>query len=189
MSANQEFYIQSLLKGDPKGLRQIYQEFLPRIRKLITTKGGSEQDAQDIFQNALILLYEKAQKPGFKLTSNFYTLLYGVSWNLWGNRLQKKSFKEVSIPENVKYSTDDDIQMDMERSEEQALFWEAFKELGEDCQRLMRLFFEKVKMEEIAEKMGYASVGYAKKRKFQCKEKLVGLVKEDVRFEELQRSK
>ena len=188
MPSKQEYYIQAIVSGDAIGLRKIYEEFLPRIRNLVTNKGGSEEDAQDIFQNALIILFEKAQQKDFKLSSNFYTLLYGICWNLWGNRLQKRSFKEVTIPEDAKYSSTENIELDMERSEEQVLFWTAFQQLGEDCQRLLKLFFEKVKMENIAEQMGFSSVGYAKKRKFQCKEKLVALVKADVRFAELRKS-
>ena len=72
-----------------------------------------------------------------------------------------------------------------EQTEEQEVFWEAFQKLGADCQKLLRLFFDKEKMEKIAKMMGYGSVSYAKKRKFQCKEKLVDWVKKDHRFNEL----
>lgn len=188
MTSDQEYYINAIKKGDSKGLRKIYTDFLPRITNFIRSKGGSSDDAEDIFQNALLLIYEKSKKKDFKLTSNFYTLLYGICWNLWGNKIQKKSNQEVSIPEDAKYSTEENIENDMERSEEQALFWAAFELLGEDCQRLLRLFFEKTKMEEIAEKMGFSSVSYAKKRKFQCKEKLVEFVRSDIRFPELRKS-
>jgi len=177
--------IRAIQDGNSKGLQNIYAEFLPRIRRLITNNGGREEDAQDVFQNAILVIYEKSAQKDFKLTSGFYTLLYGICRNLWGNRLQKKSFKEVTIPEDVKYKSDDNIEADLEAIEEQNLFWSAFKNLGEDCQKLMRLFFDKEKMEKIAQMMGYSSVSYAKKRKFQCKEKLVAFVKADDRFDEL----
>jgi RNA polymerase sigma factor (sigma-70 family) len=159
--------------------------FLPRIRKLITLNGGSEADAQDIFQSAILTIYEKAQAKDFQLTSKFYTLLYGICRNLWGNRLQKKSFKEVTLLDDVKYSSEENIEVDIEKTEEQELFWDAFQHLGEDCQKLLRLFFDKEKMEKIAKMMGYGSVSYAKKRKFQCKEKLIEWIKKDDRFNEL----
>ena len=75
--------------------------------------------------------------------------------------------------------------LSIEEAEENKIFWDAFEQLGQDCQKLMRLFFDKVRMEKIAELMGFGSVSYAKKRKFQCKERLVNLVKEDLRFQEL----
>lgn len=46
----------------------------------------------------------------------------------------------------------------------------------------MLLFFDKTSMDEIARIMNYASEGYAKKRKFQCKEHLLQIVKADATF-------
>jgi len=185
MQLSKDENIRAIVQGDSKGLRKIYKEFLPRVRRLIVQNGGREEDAQDVFQSAILIVFEKASKRDFQLTSSFYTLLYGICRNIWGNRLQKKSFKEVTLPEDIKYKSDQNIEKDLERVEEQDLFWFAFKQLGEDCQKLLTLFFDKEKMESIAQVMGYTSVSYAKKRKFQCKEKLVKLVKADQRFEEL----
>ena len=185
MPPNKDEYINAIVTGDSAGLRRIYTEFLPRIRRLITNNGGSEADTQDVFQSALLVIFEKASQNNFKLTSSFYTLLYGICRNLWGNRLQKRSFKEVTLMEDIKYKSDDNIEADLERVDEQNLFWSAFQQLGEECQKLLRLFFDKEKMTKIAEMMGYGSEGYAKKRKFQCKEKLVELIKTDRRFDEL----
>lgn len=185
MYQNDDEFIKAIISGDSNGLRRIYDLFLPRIRHLVASNGGSEEDAQDIFQSAILTIYEKAQASDFRLTSQFYTLLYGVCRNLWGNRLQKKSFKEVTLTEEVKYSSEENIEIDIEKTEEQEVFWDAFRKLGEDCQKLLRLFFDKEKMEKIADMMGYSSVSYAKKRKFQCKEKLIEWIKKDDRFKEL----
>jgi len=173
MYQKEDEFIHAIKTGDSNSLRHIYEIFQPRIRKLITSNGGSEDDAQDIFQSAILTIYEKVQSENFKLTSKFYTLLYGICRNLWGNRLQKKSFKEVTLLEDIKYRSEDNIEFDIEKTEEQELFWTSFEKLGEDCQKLLRLFFDREKMEKIAQMMGYGSVSYAKKRKFQCKEKLI----------------
>jgi len=179
-------HLEAIRTGDAMGLRSIYQEFLPRITNFIRNKGGSSDDAQDVFQDAIMVIYEKSKSPDFQLTSGFYTLLYGICRNIWGNRLQKSSSKnELPIPEEAQYQTNDDTQQLIEQEEENKLFWAAFKKLGQDCQQLLQLFFAKVKMTEIVQKMDLSSVSYAKKRKFQCKEKLVQLVKADDRYAEL----
>lgn len=185
MNSTQQDFLSIVRSGNAAGLRAIYKEFLPRIARHIMQKGGNYDDAKDVFQDAIIVLYEKAQQPDFELTSGFYTLLFGICRNIWGNRLQKKSRTEVTIPEDAKYKSDTDTEALISQVEEERLFWDAFKKLGEDCQQLMRLFFEKTKMEEITSIMGYGSVNYTKKRKFVCKEQLVRFVKEDKRFEEL----
>ncbi len=183
-------YIDSITNGDSEGLHQIYQLFLPRIHAFITRNGGSGDDAKDVFQDAIIIIYEKAKQDNFILSSGFYTLLYGVCRNLWGNRLQKKSRQTVTLVDDYKYTeyVVDGLEELIEREEEAKVFWSAFQKLGEDCQRLLRLFFDKIKMSEIVKILGFSSESYAKKRKFICKERLVKLVRADARFDELKRS-
>jgi RNA polymerase sigma factor (sigma-70 family) len=185
MDHKQDDYIYFIVTNDKKGLSSIYKNFLPRIKSLITSNGGSNDDALDIFQDAILIIYEKVKEDDFELKSQFYTLLHGICRNLWGNRLQKKSFKEVTIPEDIKYKSDHNIVEAMLRNEESMIFWSNFKKLGEDCQKLLTLFFEKIKMNQITEEMGYGSLSYTKKRKFQCKEKLVSMIKSDSRYIEL----
>jgi len=185
MNPADQAYIKAIQENDHSGLQRIYRDFLPRISSLIRNNGGSTEDAKDVFQDALIVIFRKAKEPAFELTSGFYTLLYGVCRNLWGNRLQKKSGNEVSLPEDYKYKAEPGIGPLIAKQEENQLFWDAFQQLGQDCQQLLQLFFAKVKMAEIAERMGFGSVGYAKKRKYQCKEQLVKLVKADARYAEL----
>ncbi len=185
MTQKEQNYLKAIQTADRKGIEQIYSDFLPRIIKLITSNGGSHDDAEDVFQQAMMVMYEKSKAPDFSLTSNFYTMLHGICRNLWGNRLQKKSFGEVTLPDDLKYTTGESVEADIQEAEEKQVFWEAFQYLGEDCRKLLSLFFEKVKMEEIMKIMGFGSIGYTKKRKFQCKEKLIDRIKNDARYEEL----
>jgi RNA polymerase sigma factor (sigma-70 family) len=182
-NTDQEF-ISAIRSGDTAGLRKIYREFLPRIAGLVTRSGGTYEDAKDVFQDALVVLFEKCREERFELKSAFSTLLYGVCRNLWGNRLQKKSRTEVTIPDDPKFSSDDDLEGAILEEEKNRILWDAFRQIGADCQRLLELFFAKKSMAEIAEAMGFSSVGYAKKRKFQCKEHLLEKVKSDLRYQE-----
>ncbi len=187
MNKESQALLEALLAGDDEGIREIYRLYLSRAANLIIRNGGNADDAKDIFQEALIIIYEKAGKPGFQLNSSLYTLIYGICRNLWGNRLQKKSSGNVTLSDDDKYrfDHDTDIEKSIEEAEKNRIFWDAFDQLGDDCRKLMRLFFDKVRMEKITELMGFGSVSYAKKRKFQCKERLVSLIKADSRFQEL----
>jgi len=186
MPSKETDYLDAIRNNDVAGLRNIYREFLPRITNLIRQNGGSLDDAQDVFQDALIVIYKKCQSADFKLSSKFYTLLYGICRNLWGNQLQKKSRSELRIIDDYQYESIPDLSAAIGETEEQRLFWDAFQQLGPDCQQILKLFFAKVKMEAITKKLSLSSVGYAKKKKFQCKERLVKLVRADRRFAELQ---
>ncbi|MEM9929798.1 MAG: sigma-70 family RNA polymerase sigma factor [Bacteroidota bacterium] len=185
MSPEDASYLQAIQNNDARGLRTLYRTFLPRISRFIELNGGSAADAEDVFQDALIIIYKKSKAADFRLSSKFYTLLYGVCRNLWGNRLQKKSRTEVELKDDYKYERVPDVGHFVEQAEEQRLFWDAFQKLGKDCQQLMKLFFAKVKMEVIAKQLNLSSVGYAKKKKYKCKENLIKLVKADRRYAEL----
>ena len=184
MAHPDEHYITIIRSGNAEGLRRIYREYLPRVAGLITKNGGNYDDAKDVFQDALVVVFEKCRQDGFTLSSTFSTLIYGVCRNIWGNRLQKKSRTEVTLSDDFKFKDETDIEADLQEEEKDRIFRDALFQIGEDCQRLLQLFFEKKSMEEIAAAMGFGSVGYAKKRKFQCKEDLLEKVRNDARFKE-----
>ena len=180
-------YVKAILHGERDGVQHLYSDQLPVIRRLIANSGGSETDAQDIFQDAVLIVYRKARQPGFQLTSQFSTFFYSICRNLWLNRRTKKSAAaEVTFSEDVKY-IEEPVLSDAEQlqAERGVLFWKAFQKLGADCQRLLELFFQKIPMETIAAKMGYGSEAYARRRKMQCKQRLTTLVKSDPAYREL----
>jgi RNA polymerase sigma factor (sigma-70 family) len=183
--ASTDPYIAAILNNEPQVLKEMYQQFFPMIQKLITDHGGTPEDARDMFQEGVMVIFEKAKEPSFQLRSKFSTYLYGVCRFLWFNRRQKKSFQEVTIPEDATSIKDDFAEIDFEARERRSIYEKAFLQLQEDCQKLLQLFFQKVSMDQIAEAMGYGSVGYARRRKFQCKEKLVALVKAQPGYSEL----
>lgn len=184
---DQPDYIAAILAGDRAVLQRLYELQFPLIRSLICDYGGSEADARDAFQDAILVVYQKAGQPDFQLSSKFGTFFYGICRNLWLNRRTKKSaLAEVTLTDDAKYIADDTSLMDdLLRVEQGNLFWRAFRQLGEDCQKLLELFFQKIPMESIAVQMGYGSEGYAKRRKLQCKDRLIELVKKDPAFPEL----
>ena len=76
------------------------------------------------------------------------------------------------------------MQEELEQKEQLALYRTHFNKLSESCQKVLSLFFAKVKMAEIAQKMD-SSEAYIKKKKFKCKENLVSKIKADPLFAEL----
>ena len=61
----------------------MYKEFFPSIRYLIKTNAGLEEDAEDIFQEALYIILKKISEEDFELSSSFLTYLYSISKNLF----------------------------------------------------------------------------------------------------------
>ena len=155
-----------------KVLVSLYKN-LPMIRKLITSNGGKVEDAEDIFQEALVVLCLNIRKPDFKLTSKLSTYLYSICRFMWKDELKKKnrmSFKEVDVIKDETIA--EDVAEEMIQSEERnKKAEEVINALGERCKELLELFYtKKMKMKEIAVKMGYSSENTVKNQKYKCLE-------------------
>ena len=178
-------YIQGIITGDNPLIREIYEKYSQPILRLVQNNSGNAEDAKDIFQEGLMLIYQKAKEPDFKLTSSFFTYFYSICRFIWMNRLRKKSSSEVTLNEEITSTISDLSTPEIEQNEKMVLYRKKFLLLGADCQKVLNLFLKKVSMAEIVEMMGYSSVGYAKKRKFKCKEQLIKLVSSDSSYQEL----
>src|SRR5690606_28455833 len=147
-----------------KAFSKLYTLY-PKIEALIISKGGQKQDAFDVFQEALIILNRNLEKSDFKLTSSFYTYLYSVSRFVWKDIQNKFSKEELHQLNNQEIEHFHSV---LEEKKYQ-LAERAFLELGERCQQLLRLFYQKVmSFKEIANIMQFASEKVAKNQKYKC---------------------
>ena len=105
-------HIIGIRQGDAKTIRETWQDYSPVVSRWVIGGGGSGDDVQDIFQDALLIVYDKAGVPDFKLTSKFSTYFLGICRNLTGNLFQKKYFRHVTIPEEFKYMEESPINYD-----------------------------------------------------------------------------
>lgn len=150
-----------------KAFAKLY-ELHPKIEKLILSKGGSKQDASDVFQEALIVLYRKLQTTDFVLTSSLYTYLYAVSRNIWSNSYKQQS----KIPQNELDETQMDVVKNIQQEKKYQFAERAFSELGERCQQLLLMFYhKKMSFQTIADLMHFKSEKIAKNQKYKCLQK------------------
>jgi len=171
--AKQANILHQLRSGDnQKAIAQLYTAF-PPIRKFIKSSGGDDADAQDIFQDALLVLYRNAQKVDFELTCAPGTYLYSVARFLWKDALKKK-YKEVHFDYDIR--RDEAIESDIERHQEQqsqlTQLGKILQQLGEKCKALLQAYYyKKMSMKEIAQTFEYSSVNSAKTQKYKCIER------------------
>ncbi|MBL6963941.1 MAG: sigma-70 family RNA polymerase sigma factor [Bacteroidetes bacterium] len=181
MHLTEDALIEGIKQHDNQVLRYIYKKYFDTIKNLIKKNNGNDEDAQDIFQEAIIIIYKKIKEENLELSCSLSTYLYSVCRLLWLKQLEKKKIRGES------FGNGDEIEeissllgSNFELNDEYKLYQYHFNKLNKDCQKVLRLFLEKVPLREIAEIMGYKTEQYAKKRKFECKNKLVDSIKNDL---------
>jgi len=178
-------YILYLLNNDTKGISSIYDTYLPKIEAIIGGMGGSKDEAWEIFQESLIIILKKAQSADFQLSSSFYTFLVSICKFKWFNESKKKYKKNVTIDSIGTLKVDEDIVDSMHKLERFQLYKEKLAELDPECRQLLDLFFNKIPLREIAQRMGLRSENAAKQKKYKCQKKLIEKIKKDVKYDQL----
>lgn len=181
-------YIDALINHETTMLHELYQKYSGNIKWLVVKNSGSESDAADIFQEALLSIYNKAKSEKFILTCPLDAFLYVVCKNKWINELRKRKSPKVTIDDTAVYSLGEDP---LEQVEEIILFEkrndllnQKISELGESCRQLLQLSWTGKPMEEVA-KILNVSYGYVRKKKCECMAKLTAMMKQSDQFNSL----
>lgn len=178
-----ENILEGLKERDTKVLDYIYENFYHKIKVFILKNSGSEEDAEDIYQDALLVVYQKALRNNLTLSCSFSTYLYSVCRLLWLKQLEiSKLQKTITEETGVFIELDPGIVEIFESNERYKLYQDHFLKLSFSCQKVLELFLAGIPLKEIANILGFKSEQYAKKRKHQCKEKLIGSIKSDPEF-------
>jgi RNA polymerase sigma factor (sigma-70 family) len=154
-----------------KALIALYQHF-PMMLKMIRSNGGSRQDAEDVFQEALIIFFKKVKMPEFTLTAKLSTYLFSVCRFLWNDELKKRNQYATADPETILDEAEQkDLEYLLEQEQKAKLAEKVLNELGERCRELLVLFYTMgLKLKDIASKMGYNSENTVKNQKYKCLE-------------------
>ena len=184
-SFTDEARILGLQKGDRQAVQSIYEDYFPRISAFIHQNSGSEDEARDIFQDALVILYKKVRQPGFLLSSALFTFFYAICRNLWLKKLRDSDKERVTSEVDQEYMDENVDEEELQMEAQRQLYRKKLREISESCQQLLKLSLAGKRMREIVDLMGMSSEQYARKRKFQCKEQLIRLIREDSSYDSL----
>jgi RNA polymerase sigma factor (sigma-70 family) len=180
-----EKIIEGLKSRDTAVINHIYKQSYAQVRFFVTSNNGSVMDAEDVFQDAIVLIYQNIAKEGFYLTCSFSTYLYAICRHLWLQRLSKHKTNYEIIDSTVghdPWEEADKFREMLTESEKYKLFQKHFNLLKKDEQKVLSLYMSKIPAKEIAKIMGFKSDKYAKFRKYLCKEKLKNMIVNDEQF-------
>ena len=174
MNLKKEYSEENLIAGikqdDHQSLKYLYKAYFSMILHLVTNNNGSEQEAKDIYQEAVIVLYEKLKQDSFELTCKIKTFLYSVCRRLWLKRLAEKNRYGGKINDYEDFLPFEDEGEEMDEQEQQyQMMMDSMLQLGEPCKTILEDFYiKKMSMQDITAKMGYTNTANAKNQKYKC---------------------
>jgi len=162
--------VKGLAAHDAECIETIYRDNFATIKGFIIKNNGYTDDALDVFQEAMIVLFEKAKSGSFTLSCQLQTYLYSICRRLWLKKLQKQKLYNPSIEiiEEI-VPVDDEIEYHEKKTNDFLFMENALKKIGEPCKSLLEAFYlEKKSMPEIAVSFGYTNSDNAKTQKYKC---------------------
>ncbi|MBC7586774.1 MAG: sigma-70 family RNA polymerase sigma factor [Chitinophagaceae bacterium] len=169
-----EFNEQALLKGlalnESKAIETMYKDNFNMVQAFIINNNGSYDEARDIFQEAMIALYEKAQSESFVLTCKINTYIYSICRRLWLKRLQQlgRYTNQVDGLEET-IQVEEDLETHEKRNADFSMMETALNSLGEPCRSLIEGFYiKKMDMQALSKEFGYTNADNAKTQKYKC---------------------
>jgi RNA polymerase sigma factor (sigma-70 family) len=162
-----------------KALVFLYKHFA-MMQKIIRHNGGNTQDAEDVFQEALIILVRNVKVNDFTLTAKLSTYLFSICRFLWKEELRKRKHHiSYDFESGLTPLEERELEVVVERENKAKLAEKVLDGLQERCRELLLLFYEgQLKLKDIAVKMGYSSANTAKNQKYKCLESAKNRLKE-----------
>jgi RNA polymerase sigma factor (sigma-70 family) len=167
-------------------LNALYRHF-PMIRQMVRSKGGSARDAEDIFQEALIILIRQTKSNDFQLTAQLSTYLFSVCRFLWKDQL-KKTKPHLPFDGDTGLTQGDsgltqvqeqELYSAVEQEGRARLAEKVLQELKDRCREILLFFYQDhLSLRDIATRMGYSSENTAKNQKYKCLEAARNRLKE-----------
>ena len=171
--------IDQLKKGNEKCLQQLYRH-MGMVKSWVGQNNGNEDDALDVFQEAIIVFYKNVMGGNYKLQSKISTYLFEVSKRQWLNQLnRRKKYENRQSEVGVLQEGHESINPEITRKGPNLKEYleKALTKIGEPCKSVLEAtIFLGMRMEDIAEKFNYSSARSASQQKLRCLQKLRGEV-------------
>ncbi|HOZ84289.1 MAG TPA: sigma-70 family RNA polymerase sigma factor [Niabella sp.] len=163
--------LKGLARNDKKAVEMIYSQNYNLVQALVVNNSGTIDDAKDLFQEAMMVLFEKARSGNFELNCQIRTYLYSIARRLWLKKLNQGNRQAADFDDTneTMILVDDDVQEHEQKNAAFEMMHSAINNLGEPCKSLLESFYFKNKsMLDIAQDFGYTNAENAKTQKYKC---------------------
>lgn len=173
--------LEAIRKGsDDLVLQELYDGIYPNVEAFILKNSGTQEEAADIFQDAVIAFYRQVKKEKFDENYTISGFVFSISRNLWYNQVKKRN-RKVELNEETHDKPEESNVMDdfiSKEREDNLNYLLSF--LEERCGTiLIYAIFYKFSMTAIKEKLGFKSEDVTKTKHYKCKQKLIKVLKQN----------
>jgi RNA polymerase sigma factor (sigma-70 family) len=154
-----------------KAFTRLYKTF-PQVRSVLKKYGANKDQVNDIFQDALVVLYQKLQQEDFKIQTSIESYLMNTCKYMF-LRLTKTANRVGSLDASPMEPIQEEADIEQILSEDKKVQQAetALQQIGEKCREILTSFYiGKKSMTEIAKEFSYSSENAAKTQKYKCLE-------------------
>jgi DNA-directed RNA polymerase specialized sigma24 family protein len=153
---------------------RLYQQAFPLVAKFVRERGGSFEEAKDVFQDALVIYYEKLATSNIVLQYSEASYIFGITKHLWGKK-HKQHLQQLALDDSLAAIIADEEAATIAPNK----LLDLLHSSGRKCMELLRAFYyDKLPMNKLAGLFGFSSERSATVQKYKCLEKVRDLVKE-----------
>lgn len=171
-------YLRALCAGERELIEEIYRLHSGHIRQWVLRNNGDAEDAKDLFNEAILAIYDQYCGSDFVLTRSFGALLAAICRNQWFSQLRKKNTEQqVRSAEALRYTEeqeDADLLVLAEEAQAQRRRRECmertFQQLTERCREVLALLDGRgMPGEEVARQLGISDRNAVYVRAHECR--------------------
>ena len=173
-------------RDNEEAMTFLYQQLYRKVVRYVQKNQGSEQDADDVFQDGLVALCKMSKTDRLEQVSNIQAYLFSACRNLWLKTLKKRQNTTELTEQHHELAEEASQIHQLQAEEKKRLIDRLLSSLGESCKKiLIYYYYDRLKMKEIMPLMNFASEQVAKNKKSTCMKKLKEIIKDNPDLKEL----
>ncbi|WP_018344615.1 RNA polymerase sigma factor [Cytophaga aurantiaca] len=163
--------LERLKENEQEAYLSLYHLYYPDLARYVLNNSGNREDAEDVFQETLLVLLHKIRGEHFQLTSELKTFLYAINRIQW---LKKLRSRQISIPlESLEHSDNiptDDVDFDLQQHQQSENWLQRlFENITGHCVVLItRIFLKQHEPEALIKELGYKNSHTFQNQKYKC---------------------
>jgi len=174
---DQQQYIRALKEQDNVICQEIYNRFLPQVIAMIVSKGGSEEEARSIFQQAILAILSTLKVRNIVLKTSFGAYLNGICHHKFVDLCRKKKNEDVLRLNSEKFIDSEEVDHSLKKETLLNLLWQCFEMLSDECKKIIKGKLDGLSPKEIMEQINYTKpVNAFYQKRFDCMRRLKLLI-------------